>query len=133
MIAIRPWKFSDASFVISVRNRPELRKWFRQDHDLSLKEQQKFMKVTPEYHGYIIIDNRKRVGVVALHGEELCVAAPLIYHTSAVRYLEKFEKPKRMYGEVFAQNPALMSYLWCGFKVLWAHAGLIHIEKICAS
>lgn len=122
MLSIRPWKLSDAAFVCYTRNNPELMQWFRQDKPITLEQQKKFMASHPLYEGYIIEANKKAVGVIALHyhevsSPELCIAAPLKYHASAIKTLIKQVKPLSLYGEVFALNPALPVYLNLGFKV----------------
>lgn len=117
MITIRPWTLDDAEFVVSVRNRPELMRWFRQSRELTVGEQLAFMLSHPDYHGYIILENGARVGVVANHKEELCIAAPFQYHTEAIKLLEIAEEPKRLYGDVLYGNPMLDTYLAAGFKI----------------
>lgn len=116
MLSLRPWELADAWFVCKLRNDPELNKWFRQEHDIKLEEQILFMTHSPNYHGYILIEDNTPVGVFALNKEELCIASPIGYHEFGLRLLEKAERPKRMWGEVFYGNPALSIYLENGFK-----------------
>lgn len=142
MLALRRWTLEDAEFVIKLRNSPELKQWFRQEKDITLDEQILFMTHSPNYHGYILLEDKKAVGVFALHKEELCIVAPVDYHRFGIRLLERAECPERMWGEVFFGNPALSIYLeQCGFKYKAAYIGrykknnepidVALIEKIC--
>jgi len=118
MLSLRPWRLSDAKFIISIRNKSELKKWFRQDHNLTLKEQINFMVTNyGVYRGYIILADTKSVGVIANHKNELCIAAPFKYHAEAIRLLEYIEKPQRLFGDVLFGNPMLNTYLKAGFKI----------------
>jgi hypothetical protein len=144
MLAIRPWCLKDAGFVVKMRNKPELQKWFRQERDLTLDEQILFMTHSPNYKGYILLEDNRPVGVFALNKDELCIVAPLDYHMFGIRALEKVERPERMWGEVFFGNPALSIYLNdCGFKTKEFRVNrymkngqgidVVVIEKLCAS
>ena len=68
MITMRPWTIEDAWFVVKLRNNPELKQWFRQERDITLDEQILFMTHSPNYRGYMLIEDNKAVGVFALNG-----------------------------------------------------------------
>lgn len=121
-VTLRPWRIEDASFVARTRNRPELRQWFRQEHDINAQEQRNYMLLNPQYHGHIILNRNEPVGVcgVHFHGKlgELCIAAPIEYHEQAIPLLEQNEGYPPLEQDVFAKNPTLGLYIHkLGFKV----------------
>jgi hypothetical protein len=120
-LALKSWTLDDAEFVCEVRNRPELRRWFRQEENLHVEAQKAFILHQRFYMGKIVYSGRKRVGVAALRfigpERELCIAAPLEYHKAIVKLLLKDTKFK-VVGEVFVGNPALKTYLDLGFEIV---------------
>lgn len=121
-VTLRPWRIEDAPFIARTRNRPELRQYFRQNHDITAKEQREYMVSHPAYHGYIILDRNEPVGVCGIHYHgkigELCIAAPLQYHESAIPLMEQNEGYPPLEQDVFAKNPTLGLYIHkLGFKV----------------
>lgn len=121
-VTLRPWRVEDALFIARTRNRPELKQWFRQDHDITVQEQREYMRTNPQYHGHIILDCNEPVGVcgVNYHGRigELCIAAPFDYHELAIPLLEQNEGYPPLEQDVFAKNPTLGLYIHkLGFKV----------------
>lgn len=118
-VSLRPWSIKDAEFVVQLRNKPELMRWFRQDRALTVAEQIHFMKTRPHYEAYIVEYEGKPIGVIAQEYYELSIVAPFEYHVDAIRLLEQVNKPRMLYGEVFVQNPMLGTYLTdCGFKAV---------------
>ena len=117
---LRPWRVSDASFVIKLRNNPEYKQYFRQEKDITLKEQINFIKKAKDinYNAYILIGDDKRLGVFALHGSELCVVSPFEYIEIGVNILKTMYPSTLIFGEVFTYNHALKHYLNCGFEVM---------------
>ena len=133
-VELRFWEIKDAEFVIRVRNTPELQRWFRQDADLTLEEQLEFMSMTaPEisYYGFIAEINGMPIGIAALRlcpdkSAEFCIGilpqwqgkgytAQAVERILSVAYNEF--QCKRVWGDVFVDNPALSFYLTkCGFK-----------------
>lgn len=140
LVNIRPWRTGDAEFVISVRNHPDLMKWFKQDEPLTLMQQEHFMRgVAPEknYLGYIIeLSNCIPIGVCSLvldvnknyvaEAAEFGIALLPEYQghgyaKEAMKLLCDLAfmqyKVKTVYSDVFVTNTALPFYLFkCGFK-----------------
>ena len=116
---LRPWKLSDATFIVKLRNNPELKQYFRQEKDLTLEGQRAFMRKASSinYRGYILMGNEKPLGVFALHGSELCIVAPLNYHSVGLNILKAMHPLTMIFGHVFSYNPALKVYLNNGFTV----------------
>ena len=121
-VTLRPWRVEDALFIATTRNRPELKQWFRQEHDITVIEQREYMRSHPQYHGHIILDCNEPVGVCGINYHdrvgELCIAAPIVYHEAAIPLLEQNEGYPPLEQDVFAKNPTLGLYLHkLGFKV----------------
>ncbi len=127
---LRPWTETDASFVCYMRNDPALMKWFRQDKKLTLAHQKNFIRVTPDYHGYILEDEGKPVAIIACHytednwgmvdtycTPELCYVGEIKHFKQALRMVVRKEKIDKMTAPVFAKNPLLIELLKNGFKV----------------
>lgn len=116
---LRPWKVSDAKFVLSLRNNPDYMKYYRQDKPISLKEEIEFIKKSKEnnYNAYILMDGNKRLGIFGLHGSELCIVAPLKYHEIGLQILKAMNPNTMIFGDIFTYNPALKIYLNNGFEV----------------
>jgi hypothetical protein len=69
------------------------------------------------YDAYILCNENRRYGVFALHGSELCIAAPLKYHAIGLQILQAMNPTTMIFAEVFSFNPALKVYLDNDFHV----------------
>lgn len=120
-VSIRPWQVSDAPFVLSVRNHPDLMRWFRQDEPITLDNQIKFIENDLTYNGQIIEADGIPVGVCNVKtSKEFGIAVlpqfqGLGYAKAAMKMLS--DANPYTWSEVFVKNPALGFYLSkCGFK-----------------
>jgi ribosomal protein S18 acetylase RimI-like enzyme len=154
MISVKPWSIGHAPEVVRLRNLPELKRWFRQEEDLTVEEQVSFMKTRSDYHGYLVWFEDKVVGFVAWIQDhnpnfaEFSVGIDPAYQqrgiaTEAMTQLEAQAKAsgiKFLYSDVFLDNPALSFYLHkCGFKAVKAKedycykqgVGVVDAIRIC--
>lgn len=140
-ITLRSWQISDAEFVCQCRNNPNLQRWFRQDKDLTLDEQINFMEDKApylSYYGFIIEAFKNPVGFCALrldgNGEaefSIGILPKFQGKGYAKQAMDKLcslafneFRIKRIYSDVFVNNPALPFYLWkCGFKAYEVEEG----------
>jgi hypothetical protein len=126
MLTLRPWRLSDASFIVELRNRPELMKWFRQEKPLTHREQLSFM-LSPKgvlYQGRIILLNKRRIGVGAIKiGGELCLVLPKEYNLFRSDIIRKLIKKDScgypVWGDVFIGNPIANDLRDLGFTPQW--------------
>lgn len=124
-VTLRPWKVDDAEFSLTVRNHPDLMKWFRQDEPLTLIEQKIFIFSDLEngdYNGHIIMADKKPVGLCALKKDmEFCIGVLPEYQQQgiATQAMELLLKDKKgVWSEVFIGNPALEWYIkQFGFRI----------------
>ena len=133
-ITSRVWRLTDAEFIVSVRNTPELQQWFKQDSNLTISEQREFMAlIAPDisYYGFIVEVNDKPIGFTSLilhdnKSAEMGIGILPKYQgkgftLEAVRQIVSIAfnefQCKRVFGDVFVTNPALSFYLHkCGFR-----------------
>lgn len=135
-VTLRPWCVEDAAFLTKLRNHPDLKKWFRQERDLTVEEEKAFIASNWDYKGFVILrSDGIRVGYIALvfHGDdnkaaEFSIALHPRYHgkgyaKEALNTLCHFAYSmfgvERIYSDVFSHNPALGMYVEkCGFTLL---------------
>ena len=129
MLKLRAWNESDSVFVCYLRNNPENYRWYRQDKPISLKEQKQFIRKNIDYHGYIVEENNKPIGIAALKyvedgfgicdsysPAELCLVQEK-FNPKILDRLFELEKPSYVFAPVFAKNPILKDLLNYGFTV----------------
>ena len=122
MITLRPWVVKDAEFCLSVRNHPDLMKWFRQEVPLKLAEQRKFIETAHDYNGRVIMNDTTPVGLCSVKksGEFTIGVLPQYqgkgYSLKAMKLLLKGQTG--VWSEVFVGNPALEFFVSkCGFRI----------------
>lgn len=118
-LKLRSWQLSDAAFIVKLRNSQELRRWFRQNHNLTIAEQKRFMKVQGwDYRGKIILLNGKRIGVGAIKSiGELSLVLPNKYKLLRREIIKLLiGNETRVWGEVFSGNPISWDLEMLGFK-----------------
>lgn len=94
--------------------------YYRQEKPITLIEEKRFIKNSKKnnYKAFILTDGKKRYGMFALHGSELCVVSPEKYIAIGVNALKALNPNTMIFGYVFTYNPALKIYLSdCGFEV----------------
>jgi hypothetical protein len=119
-ITLRPWQLKDARFIISLRNRPELMKWFRQSEPITLPNQLKFMKSLDgqNYNGKIIYLNGKKIGVGAVKTTgELALVLPTKYRLQRRDIIRALVADHPVvWGDVFEGYDISWDLTMCGFK-----------------
>lgn len=115
-LSLRPWKLSDAEFIVNLRNKPEVMQWFRQDYPLTLDGQTRFMESEKgfNYRGQIIVLNGKPIGIFGNPNGELCLVLEDKYH-----YLvpEILKNKKALWSDGFIDNPLLYILFSIGFRI----------------
>lgn len=129
---LRTMNKSDLEWVRKERNRPECRKWFRQDHLITDKEQENWYNST-DMMSYIVEDtDGHNIGVVSLsHIDKTarkCEFSIMIVPEHRGKGYSKRSlwellgiafndlNMNQVYSDVFDYNPALDTYLNWGFK-----------------
>ena len=118
-IKLRPWKVSDAALIVNLRNRQELRQWFRQNKPLTIAEQKRFMREQGQtYNGKIILLNNKPVGVGAIKNTgELSLVLPNKYKLQRRDIIKLLVGDReKVWGEVFEGNPISWDLEMLGFQ-----------------
>lgn len=121
----------DLDWVRKERNRPECRDWFRQDHPITVEEQQKWFDTT-DMKSFVISENCSLVGVVSLSHLDFsarkCEFSIMVvpehrgkgYGRKALKDLLNHAfndlNMRQVYSDVFDYNPALPLYDAIGFK-----------------
>lgn len=136
-VTLRPWKIEDAEFICSIRNNKELRKWFKQELDISIRQQTDFMlsKEGKEYGGLIIEADKQPVGVCNVKvSKEFGIALLPEFQGKgiAVKAMELLKKKNAsLWSDVFVSNPALSWYLWkLGFKAVGVRERSYHKQGL---
>jgi RimJ/RimL family protein N-acetyltransferase len=113
-----------------VRNHKALQRWFRQDDDISQEKQEAFMRNCFPYFGYIVEADEVKAGVVSLKfsldpidltGDQAEFGIGILpwyqkqgIATQAMEQIVEIARRrgvKRIYSDVFVDNPALSWYL----------------------
>lgn len=126
-IKLRPWTLGDVEFSLSVRNHPDLMKYFRQDEPISIEDQKAFIRedLSPYgyYNGLIIEADGVPVGLCGVKNtnEFTLGLLPEYQHkgiaTRAMNILIHQFSP--IWSEVFVGNPALEWFISkLGFKIV---------------
>ena len=125
-IILRPWTLEDIDFSLSVRNHPDLMKWFRQNNKITYDQQKEFIKrdlgLCGTYNGMIIEVGKYRVGICGVKDtREFSIGIlPEYQHKGIASEVmnQLYMKCGRMWSEVFVGNPALEFFISkCGFKI----------------
>jgi len=132
-IVLERFRTEDAEYLCYLRNLPELRQWFRQNHAISLHEELKFILDTPKdkFYGLMILNDieggdLEPVGFCSLSNvdhvhksAEFGIAVDPAYQKKGFASLamkgllilafREFSL-NRVYSDVIAENPALDFY-----------------------
>jgi RimJ/RimL family protein N-acetyltransferase len=113
-VIIRPWTIRDVDFSLTVRNNPELMKWFRQSKPIHYEDQTRFIAYdisdNGDYNGRIIESDGIPVGMCGVKdsGEFTIAVLPEFHHKGIARAaMLGMISQGRIWSEVFVGNPAL--------------------------
>ena len=129
---LRTMLYFDTEWVRKQRNRPECRKWFRQDHEITQEEQRKWYETT-DMKSFMVINDNERVGVVSLshidNTARKCEFSIMIVPEERGKGLGRKALYKLLdhafddlnmnmvYSDVFEHNDALSDYINWGFNI----------------
>lgn len=121
-LELRSWTVDDAEFCLTVRNHPELMRWFRQDEPLQLEQQKEFILNDKDYNGLVIIGDGERLGLCGVKnsGEFTIGLLPEYQHRGIAKWVMSclIRKRQGIWSEVFVGNPALEWFIRLGFKIV---------------
>ena len=137
-VELRLWTPKDIKFACTVRNSPELMRWFRQSEFISYKQQEAFILTDIKwrhYNGFVILANGKPAGLCGVKNTlEFTIGVLPEYQkkgiaTKAMKLLMGMY-PK-MWSHVFVDNPALTWYIRkLGFKAVGVKERAYHKEGV---
>jgi RimJ/RimL family protein N-acetyltransferase len=139
LLMIRPWTLEDVTFSLKVRNHPKLKRWFRQEEDLTLEDQTEFIKhdisAYGTYNGLVIEADGEKVGLcgVKADGEFTIGILPEHQNRGISTWVMKqlVEREYNVWSEVFVGNPALEFFISkCGFKIVSVKERAYHKKGI---
>lgn len=146
IVELQRFREEDAEFLVYLRNLPEMKRWFRQNHDLSIQEQHNFQShISREsYLGFVIWAGKEPqvaepVGLCALSKIDqmsgtaefgIAVLPEFQGKGIATEALTKLLKHgfedlnlRKIYSDVFIDNPALG---WYTNKFGFVREGVLH-------